>query len=199
MANKEKKELLSCAQSESSFLFNSLPLNVRKKLANPSGRLAEINYLLGKGDNLCLATLKQRKKQLDDWMIEWYKEQKKEKPIRKLFDYGTAKFEVVLDMDLDDESDILLNEYNDGILTIHTRKTKTCKSWIRGLCALATKAHFDTYIRKKNNEVNANDYLFAIESLMEIAAQFTIDLCDFYYEHDILYIKKEDDEPKCEI
>ena len=190
---------MSCAQSESSFLFNSLPLNVRKKLANPSGRLAEINYLLGKGDNLCLATLKQRKKQLDDWMIEWYKEQKKEKPIRKLFDYGSAKFEVVLDMDLDDESDIPLNEYNDGILTIHTRKTKTCKSWIRGLCALATKTHFDTYIRKQNNEVSSNDYLFAIKSLMEIAAQFTIDLCDFYYEHDILYIKEEDDEPKCEI
>ena len=34
---------------------------------------------------------------------------------------------------------------------------------------------------------------------MAIAAQFTIDLCDFYYEHDILYVKKEDDEPKCEI
>ena len=181
MANKEKKELLSCAQSESSFLFNSLPLNVRKKLANPSGRLAEINYLLGKGDNLCLATLKQRKKQLDDWMIEWYKEQKKEKPIRKLFDYGSAKFEVVLDMDLDDESDIPLNEYNDGILTIHTRKTKTCKSWIRGLCALATKTHFDTYIRKQNNEVSSNDYLFAIKSLMEIAKIINGNCSTIYY------------------
>ena len=56
--------------------FNSLPFETRKKLANGYDRLLEVELLLGKGDNLSIATIKKRKKELEQWLLEWYKENK---------------------------------------------------------------------------------------------------------------------------
>ena len=54
--------------------FNSLPFEVRKKLANGYDRLLEVELLLGKGDNLSMATIKKRKRELEQWILEWYNE-----------------------------------------------------------------------------------------------------------------------------
>lgn len=56
--------------------FNSLPLEERKKLANGYERLSEIELLLSKGDNLSMATIKKRKRELEKWLLEWYNENK---------------------------------------------------------------------------------------------------------------------------
>ena len=54
--------------------FNSLPLEERKKLANGYERLSEIELLLSKGDNLSMATIKKRKRELENGLLEWYNE-----------------------------------------------------------------------------------------------------------------------------
>ncbi len=46
--------------------INSLPFETRKKLANGYERLLEIELLLGKGDNLSIATIKKRKRNLNN-------------------------------------------------------------------------------------------------------------------------------------
>ena len=56
--------------------FNSLPLEERKKLANGYERLSEVELLLSKGDNLSMATIKKRKQELEQWLLEWYNENK---------------------------------------------------------------------------------------------------------------------------
>ena len=56
--------------------FNSLPFETRKKLANGYERLLEVEMLLSKGDNLSMATIKKRKKELEQWILEWYNENK---------------------------------------------------------------------------------------------------------------------------
>lgn len=56
--------------------FNSLPLEERKKLANGYERLSEVELLLSKGDNLSIATIKKRKRELEQWLLEWYNENK---------------------------------------------------------------------------------------------------------------------------
>ena len=56
--------------------FNSLPFETRKKLANGFERLSEVELLLSKGDNLSMATIKKRKRELEQWLLEWYKENK---------------------------------------------------------------------------------------------------------------------------
>lgn len=56
--------------------FNSLPLEERKKLANGYERLSEIELLLSKGDNLSMATIKKRKRELENGLLEWYNETK---------------------------------------------------------------------------------------------------------------------------
>ena len=56
--------------------FNSLPLEERKKLANGYERLSEVELLLSKGDNLSMATIKKRKLELEQWLLEWYNENK---------------------------------------------------------------------------------------------------------------------------
>lgn len=57
--------------------FNSLPFEERKKLANGYERLLEVELLLSKGDNLSVATIKKRKRELEQWILEWYNENKK--------------------------------------------------------------------------------------------------------------------------
>ena len=75
---KEHDEMVSLAREKARDVFNSLPYETRKSLANGSERLTEINLLLSKGDNLSLAYIKARKSQLEKWLIDWYKEQKGE-------------------------------------------------------------------------------------------------------------------------
>ncbi len=73
--DKERKELLLQAKRLATESFNSLPFETRKQLANGYDRLHEIELLLSKGDRLCLAYIKERKRELEKWLIEWYKEQ----------------------------------------------------------------------------------------------------------------------------
>lgn len=54
--------------------FNSLPLEERKKLANGYERLSEVELLLNKGDNLSMAYIKKRKRELENGLLEWYNE-----------------------------------------------------------------------------------------------------------------------------
>ena len=56
--------------------FNSLPLEERKKLANGYERLSEVELLLSKGDNLSVAAIKKRKRELEQWLLEWYNDNK---------------------------------------------------------------------------------------------------------------------------
>lgn len=56
--------------------FNSLPFETRKKLANGYERLLEVELLLSKGDNLSIATIKKRKRELEQWILEWYNKNK---------------------------------------------------------------------------------------------------------------------------
>ena len=64
------------AKEASQNTFNSLPFETRKKLANGYDRLLEVELLLGKGDNLSMATVKKRKRELEQWLLEWYNENK---------------------------------------------------------------------------------------------------------------------------
>ena len=77
MNRKEHDEIVLLAREKARDVFNSLPYETRKSLANGSERLTEINLLLSKGDNLSLAYIKERKSQLEKWLIDWYKEEKK--------------------------------------------------------------------------------------------------------------------------
>lgn len=74
MDMKFSKEEISKAKRLATDLFNELPFETRKKLVNPADRLNEIEILLGKGDSLCLAYIKKRKKELEEWLMDWYKE-----------------------------------------------------------------------------------------------------------------------------
>ena len=78
MTKKEHDKIVSLAREKARNVFNSLPYETRKSLANGSERLTEINLLLSKGDNLSLAYIKARKSQLEKWLIGWYKEQERE-------------------------------------------------------------------------------------------------------------------------
>lgn len=78
MNRKGHNEIVLLAQQKASDVFNSLPYETRKRLANGSERLSEINLLLSNGDNLSLAHIKARKRQLENWLLDWYKEQKEE-------------------------------------------------------------------------------------------------------------------------
>lgn len=69
-----RKEEITAAEKLATDMFNALPLEQRKKLANPLDRLLEINLILSKGDSLNIAYLKQREKNLEDWLLEWKRE-----------------------------------------------------------------------------------------------------------------------------
>lgn len=74
----QNKEILQEAKNAATDAFNSLPFETRKQLANGYDRLHEIELLLSKGDRLCLAYIKERKRELEKWLIEWYKENKQQ-------------------------------------------------------------------------------------------------------------------------
>ena len=70
----ERKTTLEEAMELARTIFNSMPYEQRKRLGAPDDRLREINALIEKGDYLSMAHLKKRKKELEDWLIDWYKE-----------------------------------------------------------------------------------------------------------------------------
>ena len=70
------KDAVRQAKEAARNTFNSLPLEERKKLANGYERLSEIELLLSKGDNLSMAAIKKRKLELEQWLLEWYNENK---------------------------------------------------------------------------------------------------------------------------
>lgn len=70
------KDAVRQAKEAARNAFNSLPFETRKKLANGYERLSEVELLLSKGDNLSMATIKKRKRELEQWLLEWYKENK---------------------------------------------------------------------------------------------------------------------------
>lgn len=70
----EKKTTLKEANELARTIFNSMTYEQRKRLGAPDDRLREINALIEKGDYLSMAHLKKRKKELEDWLIDWYKE-----------------------------------------------------------------------------------------------------------------------------
>lgn len=72
--SQEKKTTLKEANELARTIFNSMPYEQRKRLGAPDDRLREINALIEKGDYLSMAHLKKRKKELEDWLIDWYKE-----------------------------------------------------------------------------------------------------------------------------
>lgn len=78
MNTKERKDTIFKAKELARQNFNALPYETRKKLSNPFDRLIEVEALLQKGDNLSLAAIKRRKKNLEDWLLEWYREQIKD-------------------------------------------------------------------------------------------------------------------------
>ena len=70
------KSAVRQAKEQHKNTFNSLPFETRKKLSNGYERLLEVELLLSKGDNLSMATIKKRKKELEQWLVEWYNENK---------------------------------------------------------------------------------------------------------------------------
>ena len=70
------KDAVKQAKEQHKNTFNSLPFETRKKLSNGYERLLEVELLLSKGDNLSMATIKKRKKELEQWLVEWYNENK---------------------------------------------------------------------------------------------------------------------------
>jgi hypothetical protein len=78
--------------------FNSLPLETRKKLANGYERLSEVELLLNKGDNLSMAYIKKRKRELENWLLEWYKETKhKTMELQEVIDYARDQYKTDLE------------------------------------------------------------------------------------------------------
>lgn len=53
--------------------FNSLPLETRKKSSSPIDRISE-NEIAIKIAEKYLMELKKRRTELNDWLIEWYRE-----------------------------------------------------------------------------------------------------------------------------
>ena len=76
MAKYIDKSAVRQAKEAAQNTFNSMPFETRKKLGNGYERLLEVELLLSKGDNLSMATIKKRKKELEQWLLEWYNENK---------------------------------------------------------------------------------------------------------------------------
>lgn len=74
--NEEEKAVVQKAKEMAKNTFNSLPYETRSKLANGYERLLEVELLLSNGDRLSIADIKRRKRALEQWLLEWYKENK---------------------------------------------------------------------------------------------------------------------------
>ena len=78
--------------------FNSLPFETRKKLANGYERLSEVELLLNKGDNLSMAYIKKRKRELENGLLEWYNETKhKTMELQEVIDYARDQYKTDLE------------------------------------------------------------------------------------------------------
>lgn len=69
-----RNEKISLAKEKATEVFNALPFEIRSQLANGYERLQEIDLLLNFGDSLSMRIIKERKKQLEEWLLEWYNE-----------------------------------------------------------------------------------------------------------------------------
>lgn len=69
-----RNEKISLAKEKATEVFNALPFEIRSQLANGYERLLEIDLLLNCGDSLCVRIIKERKKLLEEWLLEWYNE-----------------------------------------------------------------------------------------------------------------------------
>lgn len=69
-----RDEKISLAKEKATEIFNALPIEIRRQLANGYERLQEINLVLNFGDSLSMRKIKERKKQLEEWLLEWYNE-----------------------------------------------------------------------------------------------------------------------------
>lgn len=67
-----RNEKISLAKEKATEVFNALPIEIRSQLANGYERLLEIDLLLNFGDSLSMRKIKERKKQLENWLLEWY-------------------------------------------------------------------------------------------------------------------------------
>lgn len=67
-----REEKISLAKEKATEVFNALPIEIRRQLANGFERLQEINLVLNFGDSLSMGKIKERKKQLEKWLLEWY-------------------------------------------------------------------------------------------------------------------------------
>ena len=69
-----RDEKLFLAKEKATEVFNALSFEMRSQLANGYERLLEIDSLLDYGDTLSMRKIKERKKLLEDWLLEWYNE-----------------------------------------------------------------------------------------------------------------------------
>lgn len=72
MKLQERKETVAKAKELYRNTFNSLSVELRTELAAPHDRLLEIDMAIAQGDNLCMAYLKKRRLELENWLIKWY-------------------------------------------------------------------------------------------------------------------------------
>lgn len=93
-----RKSAVRQAKEAARNTFNSLPLEERKKLANGYERLSEVELLLNKGDNLSMATIKKRKRELENGLLEWYNETKhKTMELQEVIDYARDQYKTDLE------------------------------------------------------------------------------------------------------
>lgn len=67
-----RNEKISLAKEKATEVFNALPIEIRIQLANGYERLQEINLVFNFGDSLSMRKIKERKKELENWLLEWY-------------------------------------------------------------------------------------------------------------------------------
>lgn len=60
--------------------FNSLPFETREKLASPYERLLEVEIAIDMAKQH-LEKLKRRKRELNQWLLDWYHKQNKEQQL----------------------------------------------------------------------------------------------------------------------
>jgi hypothetical protein len=98
MAHLINKDAVRQAKEAARNTFNSLPFETRNKLANGYERLSEVELLLNKGDNLSMAYIKKRKRELENGLLEWYKETKhKTMELQEVIDYARDQYKTDLE------------------------------------------------------------------------------------------------------
>lgn len=71
-----KQEILKQAHDLYQSNFNNLPFEIRKSIASPIDRINEIDIAIKLAEKH-LDELKNRRRELEQWLIEWYNTNKK--------------------------------------------------------------------------------------------------------------------------